>query len=100
MSKRYSAEFKAEVVKAILDDYRPIKEVAYTFDVPEGTFGAWVANERNLRRDRAQAAKTALSAPVTSEEVRKLKAENEILHQAFSDVVRAIADATKAIDKI
>lgn len=98
MSKSYSAEIKAAVVKAVLDDYRPIAEVSREFGIPQGTFGAWVSMERGLRRDRAEKARQAVSAPVSGAEVQNLRDENLILHEGLSAIRSILLAVENAID--
>ncbi len=39
---KYSAEFKAEAVRAVIETSRPIADVAREFGLVEGTLGNWV----------------------------------------------------------
>lgn len=109
MSRRYTPEFKAQVVRALLDEYRSTKEVSATFNVPSGTFGGWLADERNLRRYKADQARAELVRaeavlPPTSEnssEVIMLRRERDRLlayvqrqERVFEQIQDLILDLT------
>lgn len=45
--KKYSAEFKEQAVRRVIDGPRPIVEVARELEVHEGTLANWVARYRD-----------------------------------------------------
>ena len=48
--RKYSAEFRDEAVKMVIESYRPIAEVARELGINEGTLGNWT---NKYRRDHA-----------------------------------------------
>lgn len=110
MAKRYSPELKAQVVHAVLDEYRLVEDVQATFGVPMGTFGAWVANERNLRRQAAELERTKKESapPAPSQEavaklgaeVRRQNTQNKILTTALGEIQEALVKAAIGLDNL
>jgi transposase-like protein len=102
VSRRYSDEFKADVVRAVLDEYRGIEEVSATFDVPSGTFGGWVAQERGLRRQKAELERAkSVMLPGDAAELKSVTMERDALAEkvrrydkALNAIVMEIADLT------
>jgi len=88
--RSFSPEFRLEAVKLVIDNSRPIVEVARELGVGEGTLGSWVAR---YRRDHAG------EEPVLSgsererlrqleREARELRMENEFLKKAAAYFAR------------
>ena len=50
---RYSPEFQRDAVAMVLDEKRPIAEVARGLGVNEGTLGNWASRERKERADKS-----------------------------------------------
>ncbi len=50
---KYSPEFRRDAVAMVLDEGRPIADVARNIGVNEGTLGNWVRLERIERGDQA-----------------------------------------------
>lgn len=49
---KYSPEFRRDAVAMVLDEHRPIADVARALGVNAGTLGNWVAQERVERGER------------------------------------------------
>lgn len=92
MSRRYTPELKAEVVKALLDEYRPIGDVEKQYQVPRGTFSGWAAEERAIRRRQAEAAR----GPKVDTE--RLVTENSLMREVFSSIRQLLVDAENVLD--
>ena len=82
--KQYSAEFKHEAVKLVIETSRPAAQVAREIGVNEGTLTNWV---NRYRREHADD-EPELSLPERARlrqverELRELKMENEFLKKA------------------
>jgi len=82
--RSYSAEFKAEAVRLVIDTSRPVAQVARELGVVEQTLGNWV-NE--YRREHA-GDEPELSVPERARlrelerENREIRIENEFLKKA------------------
>ena len=70
-SKRYTAEFKAEAVKQVLERGYPVAQVAHRLGINKHSVYEWVHRARHVGTE-APAAETA---PRESAEVRRLRAE-------------------------
>jgi transposase len=87
---RFSAEFKAEAVKMVIDGSRPIAQVARELNMNPGTLGNWV--------DRHRADNPVTEAPLNvserirlkelEAEVRELRMKNEFLGKAAAFFAR------------
>lgn len=86
MGKRrnYSAEFKAEAVRLVIDTSRPVAQVARELGIVEQTLGSWVNEHRRLHagdepelsvQDRARLREL-------ERENREIRIENEFLKKA------------------
>lgn len=99
MSKRYSPEFKAKVVRAALDEYRSYDEISEYYGVPQGTFGSWIGQERALRKQQAEAARKAeeardaASPAVSATVVAALESQNKILSEALGEIGQIVIEA-------
>lgn len=73
--RSFTAEYKASAVAFVLDEGRPIAEVARNIDVHEMTLGKWVKKERDSR-EAAQPEDSPLNESERAELIR-LRAENK-----------------------
>ena len=84
--RKYSAEFKDEAVKMVIETSRPIAEVAREIQVNEGTLGSWVAKYRAAHADE--------EPPLTVSErarLRELERENRELRMKTEFLGKAAA---------
>ena len=81
--RSFSAEFKRDAVALVLDDDRPIVEVAAALGIGDGTLGNWVRQARVDRGDKAgmTTGEKAELARLRKENAR-LKMERELLKRA------------------
>jgi transposase len=82
--RKYTPEYRAEAVKAVIETSRPIAQVARELGILEGTLGNWVAA---WRRDHAgEEPPLAVSERARlrelEREVRELRLKNEFLGKA------------------
>jgi transposase len=88
--RSFSPEFRLEAVKLVIDNSRPIVEVARELGIGEGTLGSWVAR---YRRDHA-GEEPELSGNERERlrqlerEARELRMENEFLKKAAAYFAR------------
>ena len=78
---KYSEEFKAQVVREVVEKERTISSVASSYDLVPQTVGNWVARykkEHATDRHREKASESAEIAKLRAE-VRELRQENEFL---------------------
>jgi len=83
---KFSAEFKAEAVKIVIEGSRPIAQVARELGVHAGTLGNWV--------DRYREANPVTEAPLNVPErvrLRELEAENRELRMKNEFLGKAAA---------
>lgn len=82
--RNYSAEFKAEAVKLVIDTSRPIAQVARELGIVEQTLGNWVNDYKRAHADD----EPELTVPERARlrelerENRDIKIENEFLKKA------------------
>jgi len=80
---KYSEEFKAQVVREVVEKERTISSVA-SYDLVAQTVGNWVARYRKdhaTDQDRKKASESAEIAKLRAEN-RELRQENEFLKKA------------------
>ena len=85
---KYSEEFKAQVVREVVEKERTIASVASSYDLVAQTVGNWVARYRKEHvtdQDRKEASESAEIAKLRAE-VRELRQENEFLKKAAAFV--------------
>ncbi len=82
---KYPPEFRRDAVAMVLDEDRPIAEVARAIGVNSGTLGNWVGLERIERGDR-----TGATADERSE-LAGLRAENTQLRMERDLLKRSLA---------
>lgn len=81
--RSFSAEFKADAVALVLDDDRPIVDVAAALGVGDGTLGNWVRQAR-IDRGESEGLTTTEKAELAElrREVKRLRMERELLKRA------------------
>ena len=88
--RSFSPEFRVEAVRLVIDQSRPIAQVARELGVNEGTLGNWVNQYRATHADDepplTPAERAQLAAAVR--EVRELRMENEFLKKAAAYFAR------------
>ena len=87
---RYSEEFKAQVVREVIEKDRTIASVAASYDLVAQTVGNWVAKYRKdhaTDQDRQKASESAEIAKLKAE-VRELRQENEFLKKAAARLAK------------
>jgi len=85
---RYSEEFKAQLVREVVEKDRKISSVASSYDLVAQTVGNWVARyrkEHSTDQDREKASESAEIAKLRAEN-RELRGENEFLKKAAAFV--------------
>jgi transposase len=97
--RRYSPEFKAEAVREVLDQPRPISQVAAEIGVDQGTVRKWVHEERRRRvadpdtatappRGGGDASSDAVRIRELERELREARQEAEFLKKAAAFFAR------------
>ena len=82
---KYAPEFQRDAVAMVLDEERPIADVARSLGVNEGTLGNWVAKAR-----RQRAGGVEIGADERSE-LSELRAENAQLRMERDLLKRSMA---------
>jgi transposase len=91
--RRFTAEFKAQAVKRLLDGGKGLSEVATALGLSTGQLSTWRSEQlaagsaEALAQRRAEEAET----PRLRREVKRLEEENLILRQAAAVVAKGIA---------
>ncbi len=70
--RRFTDEYKAQAVAFVIDDHRPVAEVARNIGVHEMTLGKWVKKARDAGGDPADRPLD----PSERAELERLRAEN------------------------
>lgn len=85
--RRYSAEFKRDAVRLVLEQQLPIARVARDLDIAESALGRWVAQAR------AEGAGALPGAALTPEqqELQRLRRENQVLREEREILKKAMA---------
>lgn len=88
--RRFSAQFKAEAVQLVVQDDRPIVEVARELQINPGTLGNWVLKYREQNPDPVPALQPAdhVRLAELEHEVGRLRMENEFLRKAAAFFAR------------
>lgn len=88
--KKYSAEFRQEAVKLVIETSRPIAQVARELGVVEGTLGNWVNAHRREHAGDEPALALGERARLREAErqLRELRMENEFLKKAAAYFAR------------
>ena len=81
---KYSEEFKAQVVREVIEKDRTIASVASSYGLVAQTVGNWVARyrEEHASDDDKQAAAESAEIARLKKEVRELRQENDFLKKA------------------
>lgn len=83
--KRYDEEFKKETVKYVLENRKPVAQVAREMDINENTLHTWV--KKYSQQPEVKAAQTFptpdAELKALQKQLRDLKEENEILKKAM-----------------
>ncbi|VEG27232.1 transposase [Actinomyces howellii] len=81
---KYSDEFKAQVVREVVEKDRTIASVAASYDLVPQTVGNWVARYRKEHSSQEESEAVAESAQIARlrAENRELRQENEFLKKA------------------
>lgn len=88
--RKFSPQFKAEVVQMVLETKRPIADVARDLGINEGTLGNWVNKYRQEHPEPDNPLTPLDRARLTEleEENRKLRMENEFPKKAAAFFAR------------
>jgi transposase-like protein len=84
--RKFSAEFKTEAVRMVIEQSRPIAQVAREINVVEGTLGKWVTDYRDKHADEEPPLSLGERA-----QLRELKKENAELRMRTEFLGRAAA---------
>jgi transposase-like protein len=84
--RKFSGEFKTEAVRMVIEQSRPIAQVAREINVVEGTLGKWVTDYR----DKHAGEEPPLSLGERAQ-LRELKKENAELRMRTEFLGRAAA---------
>jgi len=87
---KYSAEFKAEAVRLVIENSRPITDVARELGVHDGTLGNWVNKYRDLHpvEEQPLTVSERIRFRELESEVRELRMKNEFLGKAAAFFAR------------
>src|SRR5699024_12787109 len=79
--RKFSAQFKAEAVQMVVQNDRPIAQVAKELQINEGTLGNWGKPHREGNPEPEPALKPSdrVRLAELEAEVRELRMENELL---------------------
>lgn len=82
--KKFTAAFKEEAVKMVIESSRPIADVAREIHVNEGTLGNWVNRYRreHVGEERPLEMSERARLAELEDEVRELRMKNEFLGKA------------------
>lgn len=82
--RKFSAEYREEAVKMVIEGSRPIAQVARDLGLNEGTLGNWVNAYRRAHADEEPPLTVSERARLREleKEVRELKMEREFLGKA------------------
>lgn len=81
---RYTAEFRDDALKMVIELERPIAQVARDLGVNEGTLGSWVAKWRDEHpgQDKPLSASERAQWQADRTELAHMRMENEFLKKA------------------
>ena len=89
--RRYTPEFRAEVVKLVLDGSRTLNGIARELAIPPGTLGSWLRKARDAQGESLESAGAGEISKSEREELRRLRRENERLRQEREILKKAAA---------
>lgn len=83
--RKFSPEFRDEAVRLVIDNSRPIAQVARELGVNDGTLGSWVTLYRNEHADEEPPLTPAerIQLAEAQRELRELRMENEFLKKVI-----------------
>ena len=81
-SRRYTEEFKVEAAKQVIDQGRPVREVAGRLGVSVDTLYAWVRAQRKVPEARHADASLAVENRRLQAELKRVTEERDILKKA------------------
>lgn len=87
--RKFSAQFKAAAVQMVVQNDRPIAQVAKELQINDGTLGNWVKlyREENPEPEPALKPSDRVRLAELEAEVRELRMENEFLKKAAADSI-------------
>ena len=88
--RKFSPQFKAEVVQFVIETGRPIAEIARELEINEGTLGNWVNEwkQGNPEPERALTPVERARVAEVEDEIRRLRLENDFLKRAAAFFAR------------
>ncbi|BCJ49505.1 transposase [Actinoplanes sp. NBRC 14428] len=88
--RTFTPEYRREAVRLVIDDSRPIVEVARELGIGEGTLGSWVARYRREHAgdEPALTVNERERLRQLEREARELRMENEFLKKAAAYFAR------------
>ena len=91
--RRFTAEYKAQAVKRLLEGTKPLSDVATELGLSPGQLSAWRTEHLAVGSAEALAARKAEQAETLrlKREVKRLEEEVEILRKAAAFFARGIA---------
>ena len=81
-SKRYTDEFKVEAAKQVIDQGRPVREVAGRLGISIDTLYAWVRMQRKVPEARHADVSLAAENRRLQAELKRVTEERDILKKA------------------
>ena len=87
-SKRYTDEFKVEAAKQVIDQGRPVREVAGRLGVSIDTLYAWVRMQRKVPEARHADVSLAAENRRLQAELKRVTEERDILKKAAGNSTR------------
>ena len=89
--RRFSPQFRAEVVQTVIETGKPVAQVARDLGVNDGTLGNWVAAWRDANPEPQAQLSPIERARMTElqEENRRLRMENEFLKKGVPRTLEA-----------
>jgi transposase len=91
--RRFTAEFKAQAVRRVLEGGKPLSEVATELGLSTGQLSTWRTEQLAAGSAEALAARKAEEAEMLrlKREVRRLEEENLILRKAAAVFAKGVA---------
>jgi transposase len=88
--RKFSPEFREEAVRLVIDNSRPIAQVARELGVNEGTLGNWVNQYRkdHVGEEPPLTPSERIQLAEAQRELRELRMENEFLKKAAAYFAR------------
>jgi transposase len=88
--RKFSPEFREEAVRLVIDNSRPIAQVARELGVNEGTLGNWVNqyHKDHVGEEPPLTPSERIQLAEAQRELRELRMENEFLKKAAAYFAR------------